>query len=202
MASAPTTTAHAILALLAVRSWTTYELAQQMERSLDHLWPRAASVVYEEPKRLVDRGLATATTEYTGRRASTVYSITEAGRTALREWLERPGDGPTQSFEALLKVAFADHGSIEGLRANLAAVRAVAEAELDDVGRRGAEYVTTGGPHPERLPVIALAHRWYHEQALAMHRWAEWAEAATRDWTGVVDGDGANVPDGAFPTDR
>ena len=54
-----TTTSFAILSLLAVRSWTTYELAQQMDRSVGSMWPRAASVVYEEPKRLVKRGLAT-----------------------------------------------------------------------------------------------------------------------------------------------
>lgn len=54
-----------------------------MERSVGAMWPRAASVVYEEPKRLVRLGLAGSTKEYTGNRASTVYSITDAGR---RRW--------------------------------------------------------------------------------------------------------------------
>ena len=34
-----TTTSYAILGLLAVKPWTTYELAQQMRRALGQFWP-------------------------------------------------------------------------------------------------------------------------------------------------------------------
>ena len=56
-----TTTSYAILGLLGIQPWTTYELAQQMERSLKYFWPRAQSRIYEEPKRLAALGLAKAT---------------------------------------------------------------------------------------------------------------------------------------------
>ncbi len=200
MSGAPelSTTSYAILSLLAVRSWTTYELAQQMERSVGTMWPRTQSVVYEEPKRLVARGLARSRREFTGKRASTVYSITPKGRRALASWLEEPGAGPTVEFEALLKVAFADHGSLDGLRANLAAIRSWAEAELASVEARRREYEATGGPFPDRLPVIALALRYFHEHAAAVARWAAWAEDATRDWTGVTTTSGATLPEDAL----
>ena len=55
--SALTTTSYAILGLLAIKPWSTYELAQQMDRSLGRIWPRAQSKLYEEPKKLVARGL-------------------------------------------------------------------------------------------------------------------------------------------------
>ncbi|NNE12190.1 MAG: PadR family transcriptional regulator [Ilumatobacter sp.] len=193
-----TTTSYAILSLLGVRSWTAYQLAQQMERSVGQMWPRAASVVYEEPKRLAKLGLVEATTQYTGKRASTVYSITDAGRAALADWLAEPGAMPSIEFEALLKVAFADNGSIEALRTNLAAIREEAERELETVAERLREYAETGGPYPERLPVISLAMRWYIELHSAIERWAEWAEAATDEWTGVTPDTGAEVPPGAF----
>ncbi|HVL05949.1 MAG TPA: PadR family transcriptional regulator [Acidimicrobiales bacterium] len=193
-----TTTSYAILSLLAVRPWTTYELSQQMERSVGAMWPRAASVVYEEPKRLVQQRLAAAETKYTGRRASTVYSITAKGRRALAAWLATPGDSPSIEHEALLKVAFADQGSLEGLRANLTAIREYAEGELAYGERRRREYADTGGPFPERLPVIALAMRYFEERNLALLRWVEWAEEATAGWTGVAVGSGAAVPPGAF----
>ena len=45
-----TTTSYAILGLLSLRPWTTYELAQQMQRALGQFWPRAESKLYEEPK--------------------------------------------------------------------------------------------------------------------------------------------------------
>ena len=45
-----TTTSYAILGLLAVRPWSTYELATQMDRSVGRYWPRARSKLYEEPE--------------------------------------------------------------------------------------------------------------------------------------------------------
>ena len=39
-------------ALLAVKPWSSYELTQQMDRSLGRVWPRAVSKLYEEPKKL------------------------------------------------------------------------------------------------------------------------------------------------------
>ena len=86
-----TTTSYAVLSLLALRPWTTYELAKQMKRSLGWIWPRAESRLYEEPKKLVAAGLATSRSEPTGRRRSTVYSITPEGRQALAGWLAEPG---------------------------------------------------------------------------------------------------------------
>jgi PadR family transcriptional regulator, regulatory protein AphA len=181
----PTTTSYAILCLLAVQPWTTYELAQQMHRSIASVWPRVASVVYEEPKRLVAAGLATATKEYAGRRPRTVYRITPKGRRALRRWLDRPGAAPSLEFEALLKIAFADQGSLDGLRANLAAVRAYAEDQIQVGTERMREYAETGGPFPDRLPVILLVGRYFVEYAEMLHRWTIWAEAETASWQGT-----------------
>ena len=79
-----TTTSYVILGHLALRDWSSYELAQQMKRSTRHFWPRAQSKIYEEPKKLAAHGLATATREFTGRRPRTVYAITPKGREALR----------------------------------------------------------------------------------------------------------------------
>ena len=105
------TTSFAMLGMLAIRPWSTYELAKHVDRSLRPLWPRARSNLFNEPKKLVAHGLAVATSETVGRRPRTVYSITPAGRRALRVWLGSPGEGPVLEFEQLLKVFFADHGT-------------------------------------------------------------------------------------------
>ena len=65
-----TTTSYAVLGLLAIRPWTTYELAKQVQRSLRWFWPRAERKLYDEPKRLAADGLATATREHTGKRGA------------------------------------------------------------------------------------------------------------------------------------
>ncbi len=74
-----TPTSYALLGLLAIKPWTTYELAQQMDRTLSRFWPRARSKLYEEPKKLVARGLARATDDAVGKRAPTIYAITPKG---------------------------------------------------------------------------------------------------------------------------
>ena len=55
-----TPTSYAILGLLAIKPWTTYELATQVERTVKRFWPRTRSKLYEEPKKLVAAGLAVA----------------------------------------------------------------------------------------------------------------------------------------------
>src|SRR5262245_59085502 len=114
-----TTTSYAILSLLGVRPWSTYELTQQMERSLGRIWPRAASKLYEEPKKLVEHGYARAKDELVGKRPRTVYAITPKGRRALARWLAEPGGGPVLEFEGLLKVTFAENGSKADVLATL-----------------------------------------------------------------------------------
>ena len=82
-----TSTSYAVLGLLSIRPWSSYELTQQMDRSLGRFWPRAVSKLYEEPKKLVSHGLARSAVQQNGRRRRTVYTITAKGRRALAEWL-------------------------------------------------------------------------------------------------------------------
>src|ERR1700755_3459821 len=179
-------TSFAILGLLSVQSFTTYELAQQMDRTLSWFWARAASVVYDEPRNLVTAGLATRQVTFTGTRRSTVYEITDAGRTALREWLDTPAVGMRLEFEAMLKVAFADAGDVTQLRAAVHELRADAEARLAEILDRSAEYATTGGPFPGRLPIVAITGQLLMGQYEAVIRWAQWAEDVIGEWSGVT----------------
>lgn len=189
-----TTTSYAVLSLLAVQPFTTYQLAKQMDRTLRDMWPRAESVIYEEPKRLVAGGYARSAVHHVGRRAGTTYTITAKGRRALRRWLGEPGAGPVLEFEALLKVAFADHGDLDGLRAVLDAIVAAAEERAAYAAERLREYEETGGPFPERLPVISLVARFHREQAESHLRWARWARGEVAGWDGVTPATGARLP--------
>ncbi|WP_285742462.1 PadR family transcriptional regulator [Lentzea sp. NBRC 105346] len=177
-----TTTSYVILGLLALRRWSTYELAQQMRRSIRYYWPRAESHLYEEPKKLVALGLATATREDVGRRPRTVYEITDAGREALREWLATPGSTPLVEFDGLVKVLFAEQGTKEQLLATLATIRADAESTRLHHAELAADLVETGGPFPDRLHVNSLVFAFMWQQAEAVLRWAEWAEGVVAAW--------------------
>jgi PadR family transcriptional regulator, regulatory protein AphA len=193
-----TPTSSAILGLLSIQPFTTYELARQMDRTANWFWPRAASMVYEEPKKLVTAGLASSRASFTGKRRSTVYEITDAGRAALRDWLDTSAAGMRMEFEAMIKVAFADVGDVNQLRAAVREIRVDAEARLAEILDRSTEYATTGGPFPDRLPVVAITGKLLMGQYEAVVRWAQWADDAVAEWAGVTPATGATVPPNAF----
>ena len=177
-----TTTSFAILGLLAIQPWTTYELAQQMERTLNRIWPRARSKLYEEPKKLVAHGLAVAAREQVGRRPRTVYSITGAGRQALAEWLRTPGPGPVLESEQLTKLCFSDAGRKEDALATLDATAAWATEQLGIFAEAASEYLEGGGRFPERLATTVLGARFLVDFYLGTQRWAQWARSVVEQW--------------------
>lgn len=183
-----TTTSYVILGHLALRDWSTYELAKQMQRSTRHYWPRAESKIYEEPKKLVAHGLATATGEYTGRRRRTVYAITGKGRKALRGWLGEPGQPPLVEFEGLVKVLFAEQGTTEQLLATVRSIREQAEQTRREHAALADDLARTGGPFPDRLHVNALVFKFMWEQTETVINWATWVEQQAADWPQDISG--------------
>jgi PadR family transcriptional regulator AphA len=177
-----TPTSYAILGLLAVRPWSTYELAQQMERALGRFWPRAKSKLYEEPKKLVAHGLASASTESVGKRPRTRYSITAEGRRAMAEWVPAPGGGPQVEFESLIKVFFAEHGSKADLVATLHRTRDWARDEATNSRAIPRDYLHGTGAFPQRLPWLILTGVFLHDFQRMVHQWAEWALRTVEDW--------------------
>lgn len=176
------TTSYAILGLLSLRSWSTYELAEQMKRALGQFWPRAESGIYTEPKKLVAAGLATATEESVGKRSRVRYAITDPGRAALAEWVPAPGAGPVIEFESLIKVFFAEHGTKADL---LATIRSVKEANEDYIvatSAPSADYLEDRGGYPERLPWLIVCGKFLDEMELAIDRWATWALNEVEAW--------------------
>jgi len=182
MAPALTPTSYAILGLLALKPWTTYELAQQMDRALGRFWPRAESRLYEEPKKLVAHGLARPSSETVGKRPRTIYTITPKGRRALEKWVPEPGDGPVLEFEQLIKVFFAEHATKADLLTTLAGIRERSEQQLGDNARVPQAYLAGTGPFPERLPWLILVGQFLIDFYVMVERWADWARDVVETW--------------------
>ena len=138
--------------------------------------------LYEEPKKLVAAGLAASRPGATGRRRSTVYTITPEGRQALAAWLAEPGAGPVLECEALVKIAYADQGSRDGLLANLAALIDDTTAKLHFGEMIAATYLDGRGPFPDRLPLSGLMWRFLWEHHVTMLRWARWTRDQVQAW--------------------
>jgi DNA-binding PadR family transcriptional regulator len=177
-----TTTSYALLGLLALRPWSTYELAHQVQRSLRGLWPVAERQLYEQPKALVAHGLATASREKTGARPRTVYRITPAGRRELRRWLRAPDGDLTVRSELALKVFFAEHAGIEALHASIDGLRQRVGEQLDEHIALFEATREHGYPFPERRHLSALVAQLYFDIGEAVARWADWADAEVDTW--------------------
>jgi DNA-binding PadR family transcriptional regulator len=176
------TTSYAMLGMLAIRSWSTYELAKHVDRSLRSLWPRARSNLFNEPKKLVAHGLAIASDEATGRRPRTLYTITPAGRRALREWLATPGEGPVLEFEQLLKVFFADHGTKTGALHAVASIKQWARARNALNIAVARSYLAGTGPFPERAAILSVVGQFHTQFADMVSTWADAATATIEAW--------------------
>ena len=187
MTPPPTTTSFAILGLLSLRKWTTYELAKQVQRSLGWFWPRAERKLYDEPKRLVAEGLASSESEMTGARPRTVYAVTRQGRNALRRWLGEPPEPPALEFEGMIKVFFADAGSLEQLRATLISIAETADARLAELDAKIDELRRPDAAFSERLHLNALGLRFMIDHERSIATWARWAHDQTASWQSTRD---------------
>ncbi len=184
MSSPPamTTTSYAILGLLAVKSWTTHELVQQVDRSLRRIWPRAQSKLYEEPKKLVAHGFAKATDDPVGRRRRTRYTITAKGRRALASWLQQPGEGPILECEQFLKIHFADSGTTGDIIANIEATRAWVLEQNEESLATARAYVDGRGAFPQRGALNQLVGTFLTNDDLTVAEWVDWASRLVDRW--------------------
>jgi DNA-binding PadR family transcriptional regulator len=169
-----TTTSYAVLAQLAVRSWSTYELARQRVRYFRYVWPRAESAIYREVKRLDAMGLVAAKREYIGKRPRTVYSITEAGRQVLREWLDTPVSPFAMDFEAMIRLFIAPLGTKEQLVATLQQVRDDAQDMLAFGGAVKQEFLD-GRAHAVDffISLLTTVDDWAERTLAEIQRWKD-----------------------------
>jgi DNA-binding PadR family transcriptional regulator len=177
-----TPTSYALLGLLAVDDWTTYELAQQTKRSLRFFFPRAERQLYAEAKRLTEAGLATTTIAYTGRRASTTYAITAEGRSELAAWLGTEPAPPVLEAEVVLRAFFADHGRVDDLLAALAVARDQAVDAQRELATLAGVWLAGDAPFPDRMSQGAITMRFVADFHELVERWATWAASEVSSW--------------------
>jgi PadR family transcriptional regulator AphA len=178
-----TTTSYAMLGMLAIRPWSTYELARHMERGVGRLWPPSArSNLFNEPKKLVSLGLAKATQDAVGNRPRTVYSITAKGRRVFRSWLDTPGEPIRIESEQLLKLFFAEHGTTAQARATVAAIAEWAAERAAENVAVARSYLDGTGPFPDRAAVLEVVGRFMTDFADMVAAWADWAASVLAEW--------------------
>jgi PadR family transcriptional regulator, regulatory protein AphA len=99
-------TRYAILGMLLDGPCTGYEIKSQMGRSTAYFWRESDSTIYPMLKLLAEEGKALSKIVYVGKKKKEVFSITEAGRTEFKVWLENPTGSEIPRNEFLLKLFF------------------------------------------------------------------------------------------------
>jgi DNA-binding PadR family transcriptional regulator len=182
MARRLTTTSYAVLAQVSVHPWSTYELAQQRVRYFRYVWPRAESAIYREVKRLSSMGLLEGKKEHVGKRARTVYSITNEGREALREWLATPVSPFAMDFEALIRLFVAPLGTKEQIITTLEQVRGDAREMLRFGGQVKQEFLEGRAVTQDQVYIRALAVDFFISLLNTVEAWAERTLAEIHSW--------------------
>ncbi len=210
MPSRLTISSYSVLGLLAIQPWTAYELTKQAERSLRFAWPKSERLLYAEPKKLVEHGLATSHRESSGQRSRAVYTITDEGRTALSAWMATAPQPPVLEAEALLRLLFAENGSTDDL---ITALETMAEdaAELyEQVATINVSYLDGQHPFPERTHLSVLFATFQLELFDLIVKWVDFAKTEISTWPtteglGLTDGTEAilnNIKEGRSVLDR
>ena len=166
-----TPTGRVILGMIALGRQTGYDIKQFVDKSTRHFWAASYGQIYPELRRLEEEGLIRGQSEPTGGRARTVYELTDAGKAALKDWLEPEPDAIFEvRDEGMLKLFFSDMGTPEQRIRNIRAMREAHERTLVQLClmQDRAEHMPDG-------PRLTL------ELGVGLHRGiVEWCEATER----------------------
>lgn len=122
-----------LAALLEGDSWG-YDLAKSFDASIANFWSATPQQLYRELERMESEGLVRAQVVQQERRPNKrLFSLTEAGHRALRDFTRAPTRPTALRDELLVKVQAVDDG-------DPAAVREAVEARLELAQQRLARY--------------------------------------------------------------
>jgi PadR family transcriptional regulator AphA len=175
-----TPTSYLVLGLLAREGPSTpYDLKRHVAATIGHFWSFPHALLYKEPPHLVRLGLLTEEREQEGRRRR-LFTITDAGRQALRAWLSRPARQPTELRDlALLQLFFAD---LEPTAARLA----IAEEQLEMHRAQLAEYEAGQWAENGHNGSGAVSRSLEHWRGVTLPMGLLYERAAVEFWAGVT----------------
>ena len=97
-----------VLGMLTFGPRSGYDIKTVVDRSTRFFWAASYGQIYPELRRLEEEGLIQGEDAPSGGRSRRIYTITNGGRDALREWLFGPTVTIELRDESLLRLFFAD----------------------------------------------------------------------------------------------
>src|SRR5919198_753088 len=112
---------YAVLVLVGEGGAGAHDLVRMLREGQPVFWAAATSQWYAEPKRLAQLGYLHAKTAPGRTHERTHYTLTDAGREALREWLGQPSAFTRIQCEPVVRLLGAEYAEPEALLASLQA---------------------------------------------------------------------------------
>lgn len=165
---------HAVLALLEAEEGSGYDLLKRFQARLGYFWNASHQQIYQQLKKMHGEGLIDCDLEsQTDRPNRKVYSVTEMGRRALREWL-KSAVKPNKINDALLVKLYA--GKLIDPKILLQEIREhrqIHQSMLDTFLGIEAEYHASPKKEQKQLqlPFLTLRRGILGEQS-----WLAWAD--------------------------
>jgi DNA-binding PadR family transcriptional regulator len=126
-----------------------YDLKRVFDHTLAPMWGAAQSQIYKELRRMKELGwVEMAREEQETRPDRKVYTITEQGKTALRQWQAQPPEVFQLRDELLLKVLFGTFASPGDIAQHLRTSIATHEMRLMTY-RENAQRIPAQGSYPQ-----------------------------------------------------
>jgi DNA-binding PadR family transcriptional regulator len=176
---------HAIMTSLAERPGTGYEIGQQFTRSIGHFWSATHQQIYRTLKKLHADGLVSyESVAQDGRPDKKVYTLSEKGRVALREWVSSPTEPRQLRDELGVKIRAAEAADLPELIAELRRHRALHEERL----RLYQEFEKNDYPDPEALNLRKLKQYLVLRGGVRIEAgFIEWCDEVISALEGVVN---------------
>ena len=181
---------HALLALLAERPHTGYELSSRLRETVALFWSAQHSQVYGELAAMEADGLVRhEASAGPGPRAKKTYEITPAGRDAAREWLGSPYEPSAPRDELVARAFAAPAADAAALAAVFRAEAARQEERLGLLEQLSAETESSEAARDPGRPEFGWSLALLSGVGAARHR-RDWCTEVARRLEAVAGGDG------------
>jgi DNA-binding PadR family transcriptional regulator len=160
---------YVVLTLIGEHGASAHDLVEMTRRGARLYWSATPSKIYAEPKRLEELGYVTSRREAGRTRERSWYTLTDAGRDALRQWAAQPSGFPRIYHEAACRLLAADIAGDERVLQSLDALRNDL-TQLSALLAEG-ERVATSLPHRERN--LRLVHSLGRRLVAAHEEWLD-----------------------------
>jgi PadR family transcriptional regulator AphA len=166
---------HVILAVLAARPATGYDITRAFDQGLGFFWAASHQQIYRDLKALADQGAVVFEHQEQAQRPDRkLYRLTDIGRAELRAWV----DGPVQhrvNSELLAKLLALEAVGRDSLLAMLARERADRERRLATYRDLEREHFSDPAALPDEEKMVRLALR---RGILGEEDWLRWLDEA------------------------